>query len=198
MGRANGGMIVHLGVIVLAVAFVASNAYQTEREARMCLTPTEGCPSTISVSGHTLTFVGVADASTAAFRQTNALIDVDGQIFEPGIQQFPNGTQQIGKPTVRNTATDSVLLALLDLPDGSGDDVSVRIRAIRQPLIVWLWIGGGIMAWVPCSPRSPAVVRTRSTRCRLRSPRRRTQATAQIPTASRRGWVRERPRARGR
>jgi cytochrome c-type biogenesis protein CcmF len=146
LGRANGGMIVHLGVIVLAVAFVASNAYQTEREARLCITPVEGCPSTSSVSGHTLTFVGVGDASTAAFRQTNALIDVDGQIFEPGIQQFPNGTQQIGKPTVRNTATDSVLLALLDLPDGEGDEASVRIRAIRQPLIVWLWIGGGIMA----------------------------------------------------
>lgn len=146
IGRANGGMIVHLGVIVLAVAFVASNAYQTEREARLCLTPTEGCPQTITVSGHTLTFVGVGDASTEAFRQTNALIDVDGQIFEPGIQQFPNGTQQIGKPTVRNTATDSVLIALLDLPSGEGDDTFVRIRVIRQPLIVWLWIGGGIMA----------------------------------------------------
>ncbi|HMP17905.1 MAG TPA: hypothetical protein PKD72_12835, partial [Gemmatales bacterium] len=44
------------------------------------------------------------------------------------------------------TATGSVLLALLGVPAGEGDDVSVRIRAIRQPLIVWLWIGGAIMA----------------------------------------------------
>ena len=27
MGRANGGMIVHLGVILIAVAFAASNSY---------------------------------------------------------------------------------------------------------------------------------------------------------------------------
>ena len=147
VGRANGGMIVHLGVILVAVAFAASNAFMVEREARLCVTPVEGCPSTITVSGHTLTFLGSSDASNAARRQTNARIDVDGKVYEPGIQQFPNGSQTIGKPTVRNTPTDSVLIALLDLPTGSGPDSEVRIRVIRQPMIVWLWIGGGLMAF---------------------------------------------------
>jgi cytochrome c-type biogenesis protein CcmF len=146
VGRTNGGMIVHLGVIMIAVAFAASNAYQIEREARMCLTPVEGCPSTITVSGHELTFVGVVDDSNETRAQIGAEIDIDGKVYAPALQQFPNGSQQIGKPTVRNSAADSVLVALLDLPDGTGADTSVRIRVIVQPLIVWLWIGGGVMA----------------------------------------------------
>ena len=54
-----------------------------------------------------------------------------------------NSTQQIGKPSMHNTIRDSVLLTLTDLP--SADD-SVSVKIIVQPLIVWLWIGGGVMA----------------------------------------------------
>ena len=80
---------------------------------------------------------------TAARRQVGAKLDVGGKVFEPAIQQFVNGTQQIGKPSVRNTARDSVLLTLTDLPAADG---SVTVKIIVQPLIVWLWIGGGVMA----------------------------------------------------
>ena len=146
LGRTNGGMIVHLGVIMIAVAFAASNAYQVEREAKLCVTAVEGCASTVTVSGHELTFTGVTDDSNAARAQIGARIEIDGREYAPAIQQFPNGSQQIGKPTVRNSARDSVLIALLDLPKGDGADASVRIRVIVQPLIVWLWIGGGVMA----------------------------------------------------
>jgi len=147
LGRTNGGMIVHLGVIMIAVAFAASNAYQVEREARLCVTPEVGCPSSISVSGHRIEFLGDVDKSTPARREIAARLSVDGKEFTPGIQQFPNGSQQIGKPAVSNSVTDSVLMALLDLPDGTGETASVRVRFIVQPLIVWLWIGGGVMAF---------------------------------------------------
>ena len=147
LGRTNGGMIVHLGVIMLAVAFVASNAYQSEREARMCVTAKEGCPSTITMAGHDITYLGPKDLSTAARTQVSARLLIDGKVYTPGIQQFPNGNQQIGKPTVKNTPRDSLLIALLNLPTGSGDASTVQIRLVHQPLIVWLWTGGAIMAF---------------------------------------------------
>ncbi|HWJ63526.1 MAG TPA: heme lyase CcmF/NrfE family subunit [Acidimicrobiales bacterium] len=147
LGRTNGGMIVHLGVIMLAVAFTASNAYQSEREARMCVTAKEGCPSTITVAGHDITYLGPKDLSTAARTQISARLLIDGRVYTPGIQQFPNGNQQIGKPTVKNTPRDSLLIALLNLPTGSGDASSVQIRIVHQPLIVWLWTGGAVMAF---------------------------------------------------
>lgn len=146
LGRTNGGMIVHLGVLAIAVAFAASNAFQVEREARMCVTAKAGCPSTITVDGHEITFLGSSLDLTAARREVSARLRVDGEVYAPGIQQFPNGTQQIGKPSVRNSLTDSTLLALLDLPSGQGGAETIRVRVIVQPLIVWLWIGGGVMA----------------------------------------------------
>ncbi|MFN8018100.1 MAG: heme lyase CcmF/NrfE family subunit [Acidimicrobiales bacterium] len=147
LGRANGGMVVHLGVIVIAVAFAASSSFATEREAKLCVTPRPGCPSTITVAGHSLTYLGPLDRSNAARRQTSARIAVDGRVFTPGIQQFPNGTQQIGKPTVRNSPVDSVLIAMLDFPTGSGRTSAVKVRVVAQPMIVWLWIGGAMMAF---------------------------------------------------
>jgi cytochrome c-type biogenesis protein CcmF len=147
LGRTNGGMIVHLGVIMLAVAFTAANSYQSEREARMCVTAREGCPSTITMAGHEITYLGPIDQSNDARSQISARLLVDGKEYRPGIQQFPNGNQQIGKPTVRNSPRDSVLIALLNPPSGSGEKSSVQIRLVHQPLIVWLWTGGAIMAF---------------------------------------------------
>ncbi len=143
VGRTNGGMIVHLGVLMIGVAFASSNAYSTQRDARMCLVAATGCPSTISVSGHTITYVRATAEVTAARSQVGAQFRVDGKIYEPVLQKFPNGTQQIGKPSVKNGLRTSVLLSLTDPPTRTG---SVAVKVIVQPLIVWLWIGGTVMA----------------------------------------------------
>jgi cytochrome c-type biogenesis protein CcmF len=144
LGRTNGGMIVHIGVLMIAVAFASSHAYETQREARLCQVARAGCPSTITVDGHTLTYVrNTADVS-AARTEVGADIRIDGKIYTPKIQHFPNGSQEIGKPTVRNRPTDSVMLALLDDPSKAG---SVKVRVIVQPMIVWLWTGGLVMAF---------------------------------------------------
>jgi cytochrome c-type biogenesis protein CcmF len=142
IGRANGGMIVHLGVLMIAVALVSSNSYQVERDARLCLQAETGCPSTISVNGHTITYLGSTTDVTDQRTEVGARFQVDGREFEPAIQQFPQGSQQIGRPSVANSVTDSVLLSITDPPTATG---SVALKVIVQPLIVWLWIGGGVM-----------------------------------------------------
>ena len=143
VGRTNGGMIVHIGVLMIGVAFAASNSYQVERDARLCEVATAGCPSTITVDGHEITYVGATSDTTAARTEVGGRFQVDGKVYAPALQQFPNGTQQIGKPSVKNSLTDSVLLTITDPPTSTG---SVALKVIVQPLIVWLWIGGGVMA----------------------------------------------------
>ena len=143
LGRTNGGMIVHLGVLMIAVALAASNSFQTERDARMCTTAERGCPSTVTVDGHTVTYLGDSVAVAGAATELRASFRVDGKVYTPALQQFPNGNQTIGRPTVKNTLTSSVMLSVTDPP--ASDSVSVKV--IVQPLIVWLWIGGGVMAF---------------------------------------------------
>ena len=144
LGRTNGGMIVHIGVLMIAVALASSNAYSTQREVRICTTASKGCPTTVHVAGHTMTYLGSAADVAAAKTEIGARVRLDGQVFEPKIQKFANGSQSVGKPTVRNRPTDSVMLALLDPPTKAG---SARIRVIVQPMIVWLWTGGAVMAF---------------------------------------------------
>ena len=43
---------------------------------------------------------------------------------------------------MKNTLTSSVMLSVTDAPA----EGSVAVKVIVQPLIVWLWIGGAVMA----------------------------------------------------
>lgn len=139
VGRANGGMIVHLGVVVIAVAFAASSSYV--RQAEFTLTP----GSSAEFAGHTLTYEGQNVKQESAKIVDQVLIRIDGTgPWAPSLNKFANGNQTIGTPSVRSTLTDDVALSVIDIK--SGDDGAVTIRVTVQPLIIWLWIGGGIMA----------------------------------------------------
>lgn len=142
VGRTNGGMIVHLGVLMIAVALAASNSFQVERDARMCTKATTDCPSTITVQGHEITYLWPTSRVSNQMREVGADFRVDGKVYAPALQQFPNGSQTIGKPTVKNALTSSVMLSMTDPPRGD----SVAIKVISQPMIVWLWNGGALMA----------------------------------------------------
>ena len=60
-----------------------------------------------------------------------------------------------------------VYLALLRAPtDDAGETVVIRV--VVQPLVMWLWIGGVVMAIGTALAAFPGRRRTRSTRCRPR------------------------------
>jgi cytochrome c-type biogenesis protein CcmF len=139
VGRTNGGMVVHLGVVVVAVAIAASGSYAHEAEFTM----SPGDTSTLA--GHELTYLGVAEKQYSNRTSTIARIQVDGgKVYEPALSRYPNFGSLIGTPSVRTGLTGDVYLTISTLPESS--DGPAVIRVIIQPLAVWLWIGGGIMA----------------------------------------------------
>ena len=138
VGRTNGGMVVHLGVVMIAVALAASGSYDTERE--LTLEPGQSD----DVAGHTITYRGLETVEESNRTVTKALVDVDGAEQAPALNQFPNGSQQVGTPSVDTSPIEDVYVSLLETPDGDGGAVVLRI--IVQPLVVWLWIGGAVMA----------------------------------------------------
>jgi cytochrome c-type biogenesis protein CcmF len=154
VGRTNGGMIVHLGVVLIAVAFAASSAYVRQGEFR--LEPGQSA----TLSGHELVFEGseivpwcgsepsVLELSSTCHANRServARVRIDGGgIHEPAIATFPFASQTIGLPAVRSTLWDDVSLSVLQFPDDSADSVVLRVTV--QPLVVWLWIGGLVMA----------------------------------------------------
>ncbi|MDQ3304378.1 MAG: heme lyase CcmF/NrfE family subunit [Actinomycetota bacterium] len=140
VGRANGGMIVHLGVVMVAVAFAAASSYDASTEAR--LAPGES----ITLAGHTATYLGMNEPVDDGQKEVFAArVRIDGgQVYEPALNRFPNATQTIGTPSVRTGFTEDVYLTLVAVPEQPGDPAIIGV--IVQPLVVWLWIGGGVMA----------------------------------------------------
>jgi cytochrome c-type biogenesis protein CcmF len=136
VGRTNGGMIVHLGVIILAVAFAASNSYLRQTE----VTLERG--DAIEFADMSFSYEGIEILNLAEKRVTAAVIVVEGEELRPAINQFFSG-QTIGTPDTLGSFTRDTQIALIALPD---DDNQVVIRVTTQPLIAWLWIGGILMA----------------------------------------------------
>src|SRR5262249_38548435 len=60
-----------------------------------------------------------------------------------GISTFPNTTDGIGTPSVHTGLREDVYLTLLSAADSQGR-VTIGIRI--NTLILWLWIGGAVMA----------------------------------------------------
>jgi len=156
IGRSNGGMIVHIGVVVIAVAIAASQSYVQQTELRLEV------GQTATFAGHTFTYEGLFEKVESNKTVTQALVRVDGEgPFAPGITRFNVSGQQVGTPSVRTTVTNDVALSLLTMPEEFGGPVVIRLTA--QPLIVWLWIGGGIMALGTLLSAWPSGRRPRST-----------------------------------
>ena len=140
VGRTNGGMIVHLGVVLIAVAFAASQSYVTETELR--LEPGDSA----TVGGHTLEYQGLETTESPEKTTIAALVRVDGgDVHRPAINQFRAGSNAIGTPSVVTSLVEDVYLTLLELPESDGDPVLIRV--VLQPLVTWLWIGGTLMAF---------------------------------------------------
>lgn len=137
VGRTNGGMIVHIGVILIAIAFAASNSYLRQAEFRF-----EEVGETSELAGHTFEFIGTDQVVSPDGRiDDQVLINVDGSIERPALTLFPFAGRTLGSSATRGSLIDDVQLSVVPT-----DDETVIIRATIQPLIQWLWIGGVLMA----------------------------------------------------
>jgi cytochrome c-type biogenesis protein CcmF len=141
VGRANGGMVVHLGVIMIAVAMVASNAYTKSSELAL----TAGQP--VRWEGHTFELVEIVEETDARTDVARARVRLDGgDVYGPAMTTYLRMGTTIGTPSVRNGITSDIYLTIAgNKPPVVGAD-EVVIEVFRKPLIMWLWIGGLLMA----------------------------------------------------
>ena len=139
VGRANGGMIVHVGVIMISVALAASNSFTHSQELSLVV----GKPATFS--GHTFELIDVVQVTTDRDISVKALVSVDGgKPYAPAITKFTKIGMNVGTPSVRTGFGSDIYLTLE--PPVRQDSNEARIKVFIKPLILWLWIGSGLMA----------------------------------------------------
>jgi cytochrome c-type biogenesis protein CcmF len=138
VGRANGGMVVHIGVILIAVALAASNSYTHSQE----LSLKKGVVA--NYGGHTFELVGFRETSDDRRTEIAALVSIDGgQAYAPAVSKFKSMGMNIGTPSVKTSFAYDLYLTLEPPVKVSSD--AAKIKVFIKPMVLWLWIGGGLM-----------------------------------------------------
>jgi cytochrome c-type biogenesis protein CcmF len=182
VGRTNGGMVVHLGVVVLAVGLVAATSFRSQAE--LVLRPKVA----VHYDGHTLAFEGLRTVDTPQRIATEAVIRVDGGgLFYPAVSQYGGpDSEVVGTPAIDSSILDDVYMtwdATGHTGKSTGGSVvatlpktAIALGVVVEPLMVWMWAGGiivgigGVLALLPGTRRrstdpassvSPNVARAR-------------------------------------
>jgi cytochrome c-type biogenesis protein CcmF len=152
--RSAGGMIVHLGVVLIAVAFAASHAYQHEAQLSLKV----GQPT--NFEGHTLVLRGVKQVNSPGRGLLVVTVDLDGRAYYPAIEQFALSNEAVPSPAVRSTPVQDIYMDIASTPEAGNGPVALAVYV--EPLVMWLWIGGllvvagAVVSMGPSARRRPA------------------------------------------
>jgi cytochrome c-type biogenesis protein CcmF len=158
--RRYGGYLVHIGVAVMAVAVVGSTIYR--EQARAVLAPGES----FEARGYTFTY----ERLTSREPRVNGIelevyaevrVTKDGDevaLMRPGRRFFSNFPEQ---PTGIVALDESLTRDLYLFVQGWNQDGVAEVHAFVNPLIMWLWIGGGIYTAGGLLAYGPSKVRQR-------------------------------------
>jgi cytochrome c-type biogenesis protein CcmF len=135
-----GGQIVHLGIILIAMGVASYFMYSAS--AGGMLAPGES----LSVGRYELTFDGIEQRST----ETRDIIAANLAVTRDG---KPDGTIAPEKVLFRSQASVMTNIGLRSglredlyvILNGVGADGRVSIQAFVNPLVTWIWIGGGVI-----------------------------------------------------
>jgi len=161
--RRYGGLLVHVGLALLAAGIIASSAFAEQAE----VTVSKG--QVVDFAGYHLRYDGLDTAQqpqrtvlTARLAVTRASGGSAG-ILDPRLNLYPAASEPIGSPSIDRGVVWDLYASLVGLQDNGG---SATVRLYRNPGVNWLWLGalvmvmGGTMAgWPPRTrDRTRAVV----------------------------------------
>jgi cytochrome c-type biogenesis protein CcmF len=140
--RLYGGLVVHVGIVCIAVALASFSAFTVRREVSLA----RGGSAT--VSGYTITYLGNKTTASAQKKTVSVELRIrqggsDLGVYAPAISTFPGANDGIGTPSVRTGLLRDVYLTLVSSPNEKG---RVTIGVDVNAMVVWLWIGGLVIA----------------------------------------------------
>ena len=159
--RRYGGFIVHLGILVIALGVVGSQAWSTQTEATL------NRGETVELAGYTVRFHGLqASEESNHFKVTSTFSLADGRrrvtVLAPAKKFYPREQTPIAAVDYRLGLWEDLYLVLGDFArDGSHATIKLQINR----MVSWLWIGGLVLtlgaalAIAPERRRAPSLPR---------------------------------------
>ena len=129
--------MVHLGIVLIALAVATSQARTVEAERTLAR------GESVAVAGYTLRLDGIRSVREPQRDSVVADLTVtsDGASdqLHPALVVYPNSQQAVGSPGICAGLRDDLYTILAAYP-GDLSAATIRVRVI--PLVSWLWLGG--------------------------------------------------------
>jgi cytochrome c-type biogenesis protein CcmF len=146
-----GGMIVHLGIVILAVGIVVSTSYTTRSEVTLA----EG-QSTV-VDGQYVSFSHFNEVKDPLESSLQLEVKVDGHALLPAVTTYNGRSSTVGTPAIDSNLLRDVYVTF-DADGASGAASGAQVQSnlsprqvvlgvTVEPLLAWLWIGGLIVGF---------------------------------------------------
>jgi cytochrome c-type biogenesis protein CcmF len=140
--RRYGGYIVHLAMIMMALAIIGVELFQTTTQQSLAT------GDSIQLAGYTIRYDSLAQFPYTDGRTvTRAVVSVFkdgkklGELY-PRYDYYPDG-QPMTIPAVRSTLTDDLYIVLVNWENNSVSQTPFKVY--HNPLVSWLWIGSFVL-----------------------------------------------------
>jgi len=136
-----GGFLVHIGIILIALGIIASSLYNIEK------TVTLNIGESMNIGKYKLTYnelmlkqdnVKVSAVAAVSVNRNGSLIG----IMYPSYDYWFSYKSHFSEVAVRTTPAEDLFLSLAWTAFDPMDK-SASFRVLVNPLIVWIWVGGG-------------------------------------------------------
>ena len=149
--RRYAGLIVHVGLAVLAAGIITSSSLAEQTE----VTLKTGQSTTFA--GYAFRYDGLRTAqeprrtvlttplsvsAVGAGRTGGAQVGVP-EVLDPRLNLYPAASAPIGSPSIRRGVAQDLYVSVIALQDSGG---SATFRFYENPGVNWIWLGGALMA----------------------------------------------------
>jgi cytochrome c-type biogenesis protein CcmF len=137
-----GGFLVHLGVIIVLVGITGSYAFKQDVKTDLVT------GDSLTIGRYELTYDGLTSEQAADKESARATFTITrdgkvvGHVYPVKEYYYPPQDQTWTRVALRSTLTDDVYVTLLGFAE---DGSTVSVEAQLNPLVIWLWIGGGVL-----------------------------------------------------
>jgi cytochrome c-type biogenesis protein CcmF len=141
--RRYGGLLVHLGVALMAVSITASTAYKVEKDVVLKI------GESVEVSRYTLKLLSLDERPAKNYSGLAAVVQVSegGKVLgelHPERRFYPRGEEVTTEVDIRMTWRDDLYLALAGIEAKDGPPSAV-FKVFVNPLQFWLWVGAVVV-----------------------------------------------------
>jgi cytochrome c-type biogenesis protein CcmF len=138
-----GGYVVHIGVAVAAIAIIASTSFARQAEVTLAR------GQEASFAGYVLRYEGqrVLRQPHREVLVAHLSVSRDGRSHgevRPSLNLYPGASEPIGTPSINYGTLKDLYSSVLGFEGDAGERATFRF--FLNPGVMWLWVGGAIMA----------------------------------------------------